>query len=87
MSTVKVKTVFPLAVHMGVYIQAGEKLKISQHAPLHQCCEGGPVCDRRRKSFAKPFNLTLAVVFLTSDFYLLTHVKRLEISQKVVLSP
>ena len=41
----------------------------------------------RGKSFTKPFNLTLMVVFLTSNKYLLYQVKRNGISEKVVLPP
>ena len=49
---------------------------------------GGVPCETARgKSFTKPFNLTLAVTFLTSDFNLLPHVRKLEISKKVVLFP
>ena len=51
------------------------------------CSGRGPKFDRQGKSFTKPFNLTLAVTFLTSDLYLLSHVKRLEISEKAVLPP
>ena len=81
----RVKTVFPLAVHLGGLTPSGGNVNISQHVPLHQLCGRGPQCDRQGKSFIKPFNLTLTVVFLTSDLYLLCHVERFEISKKVVL--
>ena len=44
-----------------------EKVKISQHHPADVCCGGTHLCDRQGKSFTKPVNLPLAVVFLTSD--------------------
>ena len=78
---------FSLAVDLGGYSGYGGRSHISQNATFHQLCGRGPWCDRRRKNFTKPFKLTMAVVFLTSDLYLLSHVGRLQISQKVVLSP
>ena len=70
----------------GTYSSWGN-VDISQHVPLHQVCGRGPQCDRQGKSFTKPFNLTLAVVFLTSELYSLSHVESLEISKKAVLPP
>ena len=87
MSTARFKTVFPLAVHLGGYNLYGGKINISRNATLHQLCGRGPQCDRQGKSFTKPLTLTLAVVFLTSDLYLLSDVERLAISKKVVLPP
>ena len=81
----RVKTVFPLAVHLWGFTRSEEKVKISQPAPLHKLCGRGPQCDRQGKNFTKPFNLTLAVVFLTSELYWLSHVERWDISEKVVL--
>ena len=80
-----VKTVFPLAFHLGAFTRYGGKVKISQHVPLHKLCGRGPQCDRQRKNFTKPFNLTLVVVFLASELYWLSHVERWDISEKVVL--
>ena len=76
---------FPLAVHLGGYRRYWGKFNISRNATLLQLCGRRPQRDRQGKSFTKPFNLTLAVVFLTSTFYLLSHVRKLEISKKVVL--
>ena len=87
MSAARVKTVFPLAVHLGGYKGHGGKPNISRNAPLHQRCGKGPQWDRQGKSFTKPFNLTLAVVFVSSELYLLSQVERLRISEKAVLSP
>ena len=84
-SVARVKTLFPLAVHLGGYIRCVGKVNISQHVPLHKLCGRGPQCDRQGKNFTKPFNLTLAVVFLTSELYWLSHVERWDISEKVVL--
>ena len=78
---------FPLAVHMGGYSRCGEKINILRNAVLHEVCGRGPQCDRQGKNFTKPFNLTLAVVFLTSDLYWLSHVESLGISEKAVLPP
>ena len=82
-----VKTVFPLAVHLGAFTRYGGKVNISQHVPLHKLCGRGPQCERQGKNFTKPFNLTLAVVFLTSELYWLSHVERLGISEKVGIPP
>ena len=84
-SAARFKTVFPLAVHLGGYIRCVGKVNISPHVPLHKLCGRGPQCDRQGKNFTKPFNLTLAVVFLTSELYWLSHVERWDISEKVVL--
>ena len=86
-SAARVKTVFPLAVHLGGYNGHWGKVNISLPTPLHHCCGRGPQWDRQGKSFTKPFNLTLAVVFIPSELYLLSDVERLGISEKVVLSP
>ena len=45
------------------------------------------LCDRQGKNFTKPFNLTLAIVFLTAELYWLSHRESWEISEKVVLPP
>ena len=87
MSAARVKTVFPLAVHIGGYNGHGWKVNFSRNTPPHKCCERGPQWDRQGKSFTKPFNLTLAVVFVSSELYLLSQVERLRISEKAVLSP
>ena len=86
-SAARFKTVFPLAVHLGGYIRCMGKVNISPHVPLHKLCGRGPQCDRQGKSFTKTFNLTLVTVFLASEQYLLSHVERLGISEKVVLPP
>ena len=82
-----VKTVFPLAFHLGAFTRYGGKVNSSQHVPLHKLCGRGPQCDRQGKNFTKPFNLTLAVVFLTAELYWLSHRESWEISEKVVLPP
>ena len=64
---VRVKTVLPLAVHLGRFTRSGGKVNISQPVPLHKLCERGPQCDHQGKDFTKPFNLTLAVVFLNAE--------------------
>ena len=81
------KQLFPWRSTWGDIIVVWGKVNISRNAPLHQLCGRGPQCDRQGKSFPKPFNLTLAAVFLTSDLYLLSHLERLEISKKVALPP
>ena len=86
-SAARVKTVFPLAVHLWGFTRCAEKVNISQPAPLHKLCGRGPQCDRQGKNFTKPFNLTLAVVFLTAELYWLSHRESWEISEKVVLPP
>ena len=86
-SVARVKTLFPLAVHLGGHNRCGGKFNTSRNAFLHQLCGRGPQCDCQGKSFTKPFNLTLVVVFLTSDLCLLTLVVRLGFLEKVVLPP
>ena len=86
-SAARYKSVFPLAVHLGGYIRYGGKVNTSHHVPLHELCGRGTQCDRQGKSFTEPFKLTLAVVFLTSGLYSLSHVKRLGIPENVVLPP
>ena len=86
-SATRVKTVFPLAVHLGAFTRYVGKRNIFQHVPLHKLCGRGPQCDRQGKNFTKPFNLTLAVVFLTAELYWLSHRESWEISEKVVLPP
>ena len=81
----RVKTGFPLAVPVWGFTRDGGKVNISQPAPLHKLCGRGPQCDRQGKNFTKPFNLTLAVVFLASKLCLLCHVEKLRISEKVGL--
>ena len=83
----RVKSVLPLAVHLGGNVGHWGKVTISQHVLFRQLCGTGPQCDRQGKTFTKSFNLTLAVVFLTSELYWLSHVERLEILEKVVLPP
>ena len=82
-----VKTVFPLAIHLGGHSRCGRIVKILRNTPLQYLCGRGPRWDRQGKNFTKAFYLTLTVVFLTSELYLLSQVKRLGISEKVVLSP
>ena len=66
----------------------------------HVCPKNCPTCHVLRKSllggdsewppgknFTKSFKLTLAVVFLTSDLYLLSQMERLGIPKKVLLPP
>ena len=86
-SAARVKTVFPLAVHLGGYIQYGRTLNISLNFPHCKLCGRGPKCDRRGKKLFKPFNLTLAAVVFTSELYWLSHVERFGILGKVVLPP
>ena len=72
----QVQNCFPLAVHLGAFPLSGGKVNISQLVPLHKLCGRGPQCDRQGKNFTKPFNLTLAVAFLTSELYWLYQVER-----------
>ena len=84
MSAAGVKTVFPLAVHLGEILDMREENQHFMESPFLSNLGGrGPQWDRQGKSFTKPFNLTLAAVFLTLDLYLLSHVERLGISEKV----
>ena len=73
--------VFPLAVHLGDKL--GHQANVTFHKmSYYQIIKGGgPKCDRQGKNFFKASNLTLAVRFLTSDTYLLSHSERFGMSE------
>ena len=69
-SAAKIKTIFPLAVHLRGYNLHGEKFQISRRTHLRPCCGKGLQWDRQGKKF-----LTLAADTCTcslmffSNFY------------------
>ena len=85
-SAARVETVFPLAVHLEGYIRCGDIQDLTK-SDFPNVFGRGPKCDRRGKTFTKHFKLTLTVVVLTSDLYLLSHVRRFRISQIVDAAP
>ena len=63
------------------------EFKFSHHKPQQMCYGRGSQGDRQGKGFTKPLKLPLTVVFWAFDKLLLFQMERLEISDKVVLSP
>ena len=78
-------TIFPLAVQSGGCSGHEGKPKFYVRSLFTYVVGEGPQCDRQGKGLTKPFNLTLAVEFHASDLCSLSQVKRMGISEKVVL--
>ena len=63
------KTVFPLAVHLGLDCDVFAKINILWEASHEINGVGGALGDRQWKNFSNPLKLTLAAVFHTSESY------------------
>ena len=87
MSAASVKNVFPLAVHTVGYILYVRNSPNWQHQLCEMCQGGRKECELQGKSFTKPFSLTLAALFPTSELCLLSHVLQFSLSQVVYIFP
>ena len=71
----------------GTYSQRRVNIENTPNDLIFSGRDSGPQCDRQGTTCSNGFNLILAVVFLTSEKYSLSHTETSGISEHVPLCP